>query len=80
MASLDRFAVVRVGYDRNIELNVAQGNTELVDFAEDARNAAKKKGNGGRNEQSKTAQKIEFKCHTCKALNELVINEEVERE
>lgn len=44
MASLDRFAVVRVGYDRNIELNVAQGNTELVDFAEDARNAAEKSG------------------------------------
>ena len=42
MASLDRFAVVRVGYDRNIELNVAQGNTELVDFAEDARNAVRK--------------------------------------
>ncbi len=31
---------------------------------------------GGRNEQSKTAQKIEFKCHACKALNEFVINEE----
>lgn len=44
MASLDRFAVVRVGYDRNIELNVAQGNTELVDFADDARNAAEKSG------------------------------------
>ena len=44
MASLDRFAVVRVGYDRNIELNVAQGNTELVDFAEDARNASEKSG------------------------------------
>ena len=44
MASLDRFAVVRVGYDRNIELNVAQGNTELVDFAEDTRKAAEKSG------------------------------------
>lgn len=44
MASLDRFAVVKVSYDRNIEMNVAQGNTELVDFAEDARKAAEKSG------------------------------------
>ena len=44
MASLDRFAVVKVSYDRNIELNVAQGNVELVDFAEDIRKAAQKSG------------------------------------
>lgn len=44
MASLDRFAVVKVGYDRNIELNVAQGNVELVDFADDLRKAAEKSG------------------------------------
>lgn len=44
MASLDRFAVVRIDYDRNIEMNVAQGNTELVDFAEDVRKAAEKSG------------------------------------
>lgn len=44
MASLDRFAVVKVSYDRNIELNVAQGNVELVDFADDLRKAAEKSG------------------------------------
>lgn len=44
MASLDRFAVVKVDYDRGIEMNVAQGNTELVDFADDIRKAAEKSG------------------------------------
>lgn len=44
MASLDRFAVVKVSYDRNIELNVAQGNVELVDFADALRKAAEKSG------------------------------------
>ena len=44
MASLDRFAVVKVDYDRGIEMNVAQGNAELVDFADDIRKAAEKSG------------------------------------
>lgn len=44
MASLDRFAVVKIDYDRNIELNVSNGNVELVDFAEDFRKAAIKAG------------------------------------
>lgn len=44
MASLDRFAVVKVDYDKGIEMNVAQGNTELVDFADDVRKAAEKSG------------------------------------
>lgn len=44
MASLDRFAVVKVSYDRNIEMNVAQGNVELVDFVDDLRKAAGKAG------------------------------------
>lgn len=44
MASLDRFAVVKVDYDKGIEMNVAQGNTELVDFADDIRKAAEKSG------------------------------------
>lgn len=44
MASLDRFAVVKVNYDRNIEMNVASGNVELVDFADDIRKAAEKSG------------------------------------
>ncbi len=44
MASLDRFAVVKVDYDKGIEMNVAQGNAELVDFADDIRKAAEKSG------------------------------------
>lgn len=44
MASLDRFAVVKIDYDKNIEMNVAKGNAELVDFAEDVRKAAQKSG------------------------------------
>lgn len=44
MASLDRFAVVKIDYDRNIEMSVANGNTELVDFAEDFRKAASEAG------------------------------------
>lgn len=44
MASLDRFAVVKVDYDKGIEMNVAQGNAELVDFADDVRKAAEKSG------------------------------------
>lgn len=44
MASLDRFAIVKIDYDRNIELSVANGNTELVDFAEDFRKAAAQAG------------------------------------
>lgn len=44
MASLDRFAVVKVSYDRNIEMNVANSNVELVDFADDLRKAAEKAG------------------------------------
>lgn len=44
MASLDRFALVNVDYDRNIELNVALNNAELVDFAEDFRKSAQNAG------------------------------------
>ena len=44
MASLDRFAVVQIDYDKNIEMNVANGNAELVEFAEDIRKAAQKSG------------------------------------
>lgn len=44
MASLDRFALVQIDYDRDIELSVADGNTELVDFAEDFRRAAAESG------------------------------------
>ena len=44
MASLDRFAMVRVDYSRAIELKVANGNEELVNFCEDFRNASVKAG------------------------------------
>ena len=44
MASLDRFALVNIDYDRNIEMCVANNNSELVDFAEEFRNSAQKAG------------------------------------
>lgn len=44
MASLDRFAMVRVDYSRAIELKVANGNEELVNFCEDFRKASVKAG------------------------------------
>lgn len=44
MASLDRFAMVKVDYSRAIELKVANGNEELVNFCEDFRNASAKAG------------------------------------
>lgn len=44
MASLDRFALIPIDYDREIEICVANGNVELVNFADDFRNAAKASG------------------------------------
>lgn len=44
MASLDRFALVPIDYDRAIELQLAENDAELVDFADDFREAAKKCG------------------------------------
>lgn len=44
MASLDRFAMVRVDYSKAIELKVANGNEDLVNFCEDFRNASIKAG------------------------------------
>lgn len=44
MASLDRFAMVKVDYSRAIELRVANGNEELVNFCEDFRKASVKAG------------------------------------
>ena len=43
-ASLDRFGVVKIDYDRRIEMKVTHGNIELVDFAKDFRAAASKAG------------------------------------
>ncbi len=39
-ASLDRFVVIKFDYDRNIELALAKGNKELVDFVEEIRKSA----------------------------------------
>lgn len=44
MASLDRFAMVRVGYSKQIEMNVAQQDVQLVNFAEKFREVAGKSG------------------------------------
>lgn len=44
MASLDRFAVVEIDYDRDIEMRVANNDSELVDFAEAFRRACVKVG------------------------------------
>lgn len=33
-ATLDRFVIIEFGYDRNVELHLAKGNADLVDFVE----------------------------------------------
>lgn len=43
-ASLNRFAVINVDYDRNIEMNCAQNDKDLVDFIHDVRQASVKAG------------------------------------
>lgn len=43
-ATLDRFAIIDFGYDRNIEMHIAKGNKELVDFVEAIRTEAKTNG------------------------------------
>ena len=43
-ATLDRFAIIDFDYDRNIEMHLAKGNTELVDFVECLRSEAKNNG------------------------------------
>lgn len=44
MASLDRFALIPIDYDKEIELMLADGDSELVNFADDFRRAAKDSG------------------------------------
>lgn len=44
MASLDRFAMVRIDYDKEIELSITENDKELVDFCEDFRKACGKAG------------------------------------
>lgn len=43
-ATLDRFVMIEFDYDKNIELHIAKGNKELVDFIRDLRKQAKNKG------------------------------------
>ena len=43
-ASMDRFALIMVDYDREIEMAMANGDKALVDFAEDFRKAVNKCG------------------------------------
>ena len=43
-ATLDRFAIIEFGYDRNIEMYLAKGNAELVDFVETLRTEAEQNG------------------------------------
>ena len=43
-ATLDRFAIIDFGYDRNIEMHIAKGNKELVDFIETLRTESEMNG------------------------------------
>lgn len=43
-ASLDRFAMIEIDYDERIEMNVTEGNAELVKFCHAFRKAANKNG------------------------------------
>lgn len=43
-ATLDRFAIIDFDYDRNIEMHIAKGNKELVDFVEAIRTEAERNG------------------------------------
>lgn len=43
-ATLDRFAIIDFDYDRNIEMHIAKGNKDLVDFVEEMRKQANTNG------------------------------------
>ena len=43
-ATLDRFVIIEFDYDRNVELHLANNNTELVDFVEDLRRQSRENG------------------------------------
>lgn len=43
-ATLDRFAIIDFDYDKDVELKLAKGNTELLEFIRDLRQTAKTKG------------------------------------
>lgn len=43
-ATLDRFAIIEFDYDKNVELKLAKGNVQLLEFIRDLRQTAKTKG------------------------------------
>lgn len=43
-ATLDRFAIIELHYDKKVERKIAQGDEELVEFIEDFRNACNRTG------------------------------------
>lgn len=43
-STLDRFAIVHVDYNRKVEMNIAQGDEELVDFIDEFRRQTQKNG------------------------------------
>ncbi len=43
-ATLDRFVIIEFDYDRNVEVNLAEGNTSLVNFVRELRKSAKQQG------------------------------------
>lgn len=43
-ATLDRFAIIEFDYDKNIEIHIAKGDVELVNFIRDLRKQADSKG------------------------------------
>lgn len=43
-ATLDRFVIIEFDYDRNVELHLANNNTELVDFVEKLRKQSRENG------------------------------------
>lgn len=44
ISSVDRFAIVEFDYDRNVEMSIAEGNKELVDFVRECRRISKTNG------------------------------------
>mgnify|MGYP001086386758 CR=1 FL=1 len=43
-ATLDRFAIVHIDYDKNVEIAISGGNMDIVEFIRDLRNAISKAG------------------------------------
>lgn len=43
-ATLDRFVIIEFDYDRNVELSLAKGNEQLVNFVRQLRKSAKQQG------------------------------------